>query len=951
MIAIPNPSVPPTPAAGVRQSDDINPTVPQDASASAADAARSASVEAAAAAQAAAGTEAAALGAAQAAGLVATRARAATAAVVAAAAAATAQTAARAAAAVQAEAVARAVEAAASAVEALETVAAELPADGDREAANQKAAAVAATVAADVIAHAQATATAATTVAAAVEAAAATAALAAKAAAAAVEGEAAAAAVTGEAVAASIATTAAATGLVVQSTERVADLAARLRVVEALRDSEHRFQVTFEHARVGMMLVSLSGADPGRVLMVNPALRRLTGRTGAELLAITALDLVHMDDRAAAAEQFASLLGGDAGEYEAEIRWRHADGRDIWVQMSLHAIREGSAQPAYAVGQVEDITERRLAEAALRVREERFRLAFDNARTGMMFLSVDGGLRRANQAMFLLLGFTDQELLGRDVQSLACVAEQASIRTGIMDLVKGEISIYQAEHCFQHADGHEVWGLLSGSVMQDEDGRPHYLVFQVEDVTARRHAEIQLAHQVLHDDLTGLPNRPLLADHLTAACARAERAGTHVAVLFLDLDDFKEVNDSLGHVTGDQVLIEVADRLRSCLRETDTAARLGGDEFVVVCEGLGDPDEAVLVADRIDRALAIPLTASGTRIHVTASVGIATAGGATHPEDLLRDADTAMYEAKSNGKGRHEIYDAAMGVVARRQLTLAGELSQALVHDELRLHYQPIYDLRTGAIVGLEALLRWQHPTRGLLGPAEFLDVSEGRRLMIPIGDWVLATASRQASHWQHVFGACAPEMWVNISSQQLGKQHLTGIVEQVLVSTGLAPAKLGLEVTERQLIGSADSVRADLIALRDLGLRLAVDDFGTGFNSLSYLRRFPFDEIKIDQSFISGLGRDRTDTAVTSSVIALGRSLELTVVAEGVETEDQYHRLQDLGCDLAQGYLLKRPAPAETIDLLLAGAGGIVDSQSAGRRVAGPKRPSGGQPRTSLLA
>lgn len=436
---------------------------------------------------------------------------------------------------------------------------------------------------------------------------------------------------------------------------------------------------------------------------------------------------------------------------------------------------------------------------------------------------------------------------------------------------------------------------------------------------------MQLAHQALHDDLTGLPNRLLLGDHLSQACARARRAGTHVAVLFLDLDNFKEINDSLGHVAGDQVLIEVAARLRGCLRETDTAARQGGDEFVVVCEDLTDPREADLVADRIDHALAAPLTAGATQVQVTASVGIATAGRAADPQDLLRSADTAMYRAKSNGT-RYEIYDTAMGINALHQLTVAGELSHALARDELRLHYQPMYDLHTGVIVGVEALLRWQHPTRGLLAPAEFLHVAEGRRLMIPIGDWVLATATAQAGLWQRTFGARAPNMWVNISGQQLGKKHLAGIVEQALTETGLAPAKLGLEVTERQLISSADPVRADLLALRGLGLRLAIDDFGTGFNSLDYLRRFPFDDIKIDRSFISGLGNNRTDTAVTSSIIALGRSLEIVVIAEAVETHDQYHRLQDMGCDLAQGYLLQRPAPPETIELLLTDAAKAVD-------------------------
>lgn len=901
--------------------DDLDTAARGDTALSTADAALLASDEADAAAQAAAGTKTAAFGAAQAAGMVATRAKTTTAAAVAAAASATAEIAARAAAAVQSEAVARAVEAAASAVEALEIVAAELPADADHDAADMRAAAVAATVAAAVVEHARATAAAATVVASAVAAAAETAALAAQAAARAVEGEAAAAAVTGDAVAASTAQTAAATGAVAESTGRVADIAGRLRVVAALRDSEHRFRVTFEHAAVGMMLVSLSGADLGRVLRVNPALRELTGRTDAELLVLNADALVHVDDQAAQADQFASLAAGDTSDYQAVTRWRHADGRDIWVRMSLHAIREDDTTPAYAVCQVEDITEDRRSEAALRVREERFRLAFDNAGTGMMFLNVDGALQKANHAMFVLLGYTEQQLLRRRVQSLVCPDEAASISAGIAGLVAGEVTVYQAEHGFRHADGHVVWGLLSGSVVQDEDGRPHDLVLQVEDVTARKQVEIQLAHQALHDDLTGLPNRLLLAEHLSRACARAERTGTYVAVLFLDIDDFKEINDSLGHVAGDHVLVEVAARLRGCLRDMDIAARLGGDEFVVVCEDLSDPAEANRVADRIDQVLAVPLTAGVNHVQVSTSVGIATAAHSAHPEDLLRCADTAMYQAKTNGKGRHEVYDPAMGVGALRQLTLAGELSHALVRDELRLHYQPAYDMRTGVITGVEALLRWQHPNRGLLVPADFLDVAEGRRLMIPIGDWVVATACAQAAIWQRALGEMAPEMWVNISSQQLGKQHLTAIIEQILADTGLKPGKLGLELTERQLVGGGDAVRDDLLALRELGLRLAIDDFGIGYNSLEYLRRFQFDEIKIDRSFISGLGLDRTDTAVTSSVIALGRSLELVVVAEGVETQDQYDHLQALGCDLAQGYLLQRPGPPEIIDLALAAA------------------------------
>ncbi len=891
----------------------------EDLAASAAVAASAASVDAAAAARAATRTKVAAFGAAEDATLVAIRVKAATATAVAAAASATAEVAVRAAAAVQSEAAARALDTASSAVAALETVAAELPAASDQATTVRRAAAVAATVAADVRAYADATASAAATVSTAVRTAAETAATAAEAAALAAETEAVAAALIRAEVAVSTATTAAATGLVVESASRATELATRLRVLDVLRDSERRFRVTFEHAPVGMMLVSLTGADPGGVLRVNPALRQLSGRTEADLLALNIRELVHAGDQDEQLELFSHLRSGGRSAYQAVLRWRHADGRDVWVRMSLHEVREGDAPAAYAVGQVEDITERRRADAVLRTREERFRLAFDNALTGMMFLSTDGRLRKTNGALTLLLGHGEQDLLGRELIGLACEQDRASIGAAMSDLISGQTSIYQAEHCFRHADGSLVWGLLSGSLTQDQAGQPDYLVFQIKDVTARRDAELRLAHQAMHDDLTGLPNRLLLRDRLEQACARAERAGTHVAVLFVDLDDFKDVNDTLGHLAGDRVLVEVAARLRSSMRGGDTVARLGGDEFVVVCDGLSEPAAAGAVADRITHALAGPMSAGDSEVEVTASIGITVVGGTGLREDVLRRADTAMYQAKANGKDRYEVYDPVMRVAVLNRLTVAAELSHALAREELRLHYQPTYDLRTGGIVGVEALLRWQHPTRGLLAPGEFLEVAEARRMMIPIGDWVLATAGAQASAWQRAFGSGAPDMWVNISSQQLGGRHLIGVVEQTLADTGLAPTKLGLEVTERQLLGRAEAVHDDLIALRGLGLRLAVDDFGTGFASLDYLRRFPFDAIKIDQAFVGGLGIDRTDTAVTTSIIALGQSLDLVVVAEGVETQDQYHRLQDLGCDLAQGYLMQRPAPPETIDVLLA--------------------------------
>ena len=562
----------------------------------------------------------------------------------------TAEVAVRAAAAIDAEAVARALEVAKAAVEAAELVAASLPAGSDLVAAEARAAALAAKVAAAVVAQEHATAVAAKTVATAVQLAAETTAHAADTAASRADREAATEVLTWETVGASTKTAAAASDLALDSTQRVSELATRLRVVAALRAMEKRFRSTFEHARVGIMLVSLGAEDPGRIMSANPALCELTGLSEAELLSRTEHDLVHPDDKAAQAEQFASLLAGETSSYEAVVRWRLADNADRWVISRLHAIDEDDGPPAYAVGEIVDNTRRRLADEALKARETRFRRAFDNARTGMLFLNVDGTLRQANGAMTSLLGYPEQELLSRDIHSLCSEQDPADIGEGIVDLIAGEIGIYQAEHCLRHADGRLVWGLVSGSLVQEVDGQPDFLMFQIEDVTARKDAESQLAHQILHDELTDLPNRALLAHHLQQACSRAERAGTFVAVLFLDLDDFKEVNDSLGHDVGDQLLLEVAARLRGCMRGTDIAARQGGDEFVVVCEGLDHPGEAQLVAERIDGALTPPMAVGNTQVRVTASIGIATTDGTADPEDLLRGADLAMYRAKSNGK-------------------------------------------------------------------------------------------------------------------------------------------------------------------------------------------------------------------------------------------------------------------------------------------------------------
>ncbi len=436
---------------------------------------------------------------------------------------------------------------------------------------------------------------------------------------------------------------------------------------------------------------------------------------------------------------------------------------------------------------------------------------------------------------------------------------------------------------------------------------------------ARSRAAARLAHQALHDPLTGLPNRTLLAEHLQAALARATRRQEPVVLLYLDLDDFKVVNDSLGHRAGDQLLLAVARRLRECLRPGDTTARLGGDEFTVLLADLTSTHEAIEVAERLRERLRAPFALDGHRIVVDASIGIAdsASGGAT-AEELLRSADLAMYEAKRQGKAGHQVFASAMDQRARRRLELEADLRAALDHQEFQLYYQPILDLDTGVIFQLEALVRWQHPRRGLLLPAEFISLAEDTGLIVPLGAWILAEACRQAAVWQGRHHRRPLGVSVNLSARQLRQPDLAAQVAQTLAETGLDPGRLRVEITESSMVQDPEVAIATLRALRKLGVHLAVDDFGTGFATLSSLKQLPVDGLKIDRSFVDGLGRDAQDTAIVHAVIAFAKMLGLYVTAEGIETAEQLEQLRALGCEHGQGYYFAKPLPATGVEALL---------------------------------
>ena len=431
----------------------------------------------------------------------------------------------------------------------------------------------------------------------------------------------------------------------------------------------------------------------------------------------------------------------------------------------------------------------------------------------------------------------------------------------------------------------------------------------------------QLTRQAFRDALTGLPNRALFMDRLTHGLTRARRRHEHVAVLFLDLDRFKVINDTLGHTVGDQLLVEVSNRLGSSLRPGDTVARLGGDEFGLLLEDVADAETAELVALRIEAELAKPLIFEGREVFVTSSIGIALSSERLgSPEEVLRDADLAMYHAKAKGKARHEIFDGTMSAPALDRMDLEMDLRSAITNRDFRLHYQPILRLETGRIVEVEALIRWQHEKRGLLQPDAFIGLTEETGLIVPIGQWVLTEACRQARAWQIEFPRTpALGMSVNLSAKQFQNPKLVEEITDALTMSGLDPACLKLEITESVVMQDVPATLAKLHELKDLGIRLAIDDFGTGYSSLGYLKRFPVDTLKIDRSFVKGLSHEGGDSAIVRAVVTVAKSLNMDVTAEGIETDQQRLELKALGCDLGQGFLFARPTTPEHLKPLLA--------------------------------
>ncbi len=694
----------------------------------------------------------------------------------------------------------------------------------------------------------------------------------------------------------------------------VRDVTWRLHAEEAVRRSEARFRAVVS----GSFDVTALVDRMGTVQWITPNAEHLLGWNAEDVVGRNGLDFIHPDDIEFVTAELISFAEGRGVPSPTPIRMLHRDGNWRDVEIVGSNFLDHPDINGIAVN-LRDVAERLTAERERQRLTDIFSLTSDL----VAVTTVEGELVYLNDSGRRFFGLEpDTDLTTFDLAGHIASASLARMVAEVMPAIDqggswgGEVELIRA-------DGTMVPMLGQLLAHRDATGSIECFSGVLRDIGERKSFERQLEHEATHDPLTGLPNRTLLLDRLEIALARARRRNTAVAVLFCDLDHFKVVNDSMGHSYGDLVLREVARRLETELRPGDTVARFGGDEFVILCEDIESPNDAVIIAKRADHAMSTAFALDGHDVYVGVSVGIAIASGSTRhiadPETLIRDADAAMYRAKARGRGRYQVFEPGIGAQAVDRFDLENALRRALQQRELDVHYQPVIEIASGSLVGVEALVRWDHPQRGQLLPGEFISLAEETGIVLPLGEWVLEEACRQMRVWDELHNGRSPgTLAVNLSARKLGHPELIGQVERALAASLLAPERLHLEVTESVLMDDVESSEAILRSLKELGINVAVDDFGTGYSSLSYLRRFPVDSLKVDRSFVDGLGSEPEDTAIVAAIVNLAHTLGLHSVGEGVETAEQFEQLRELGCDMAQGYFLARPMPAAELTKIL---------------------------------
>ena len=710
--------------------------------------------------------------------------------------------------------------------------------------------------------------------------------------------------------------------------------------------------------RVPAIIYVADTGEEGRWHYVSPQIEQILGFSAAEWCANPELwaERLHPDDRDWVLARENTLNGVKPDDAALEYRMLHRDGRTVWIRDDA-VLAHGEDGKIRWHGMLLDVTERKAVEVELERRaaqQAAVALLGEHALEGsstvdLMHEAVAGAARMLGAeiaAVWQYLPDEDSLLLRSGIGwpdsefgKLRYPAGEGS-QAGYTLLSGAPVVVedWDAERRFDQpsfrgrrtGSGLSVkieggsrgpFGVLVVQSMRPQGFAPRDVDFLqslanvLADALERQAVEDAIRERAVHDPLTGLPNRVLFVDRLEHALARLGRQDSLAAILFLDLDHFKLVNDSLGHHVGDELLAAAAPRLKHALRGSDTVARFGGDEFGILLEDIASERDAIDTAERIAATFARPFVLSGSEHFVTTSIGIALATGGERADELIRDADAAMYRAKDRGRARYEVFDEGMRGRAIERLRMENDLRRALERDQLRLEYQPVVSLTNFSLVGVEALLRWHHPDRGEIPPSEFIPIAEENGLIEPIGRWVLENACRQAAQWYGARPDSAPlAMSVNLSAVQVARRTLPEVVRAVLSSSGLDPACLSLEITETVMVRDADGLKDVLHALKALGVRLVLDDFGTGYSSLSYLTRLPLDMLKVDRSFVDGLGNEPRDTAITETIIAMSRALSLDVVAEGVETAEQVNELSRLGCTLAQGFHFSRAVPAREI-------------------------------------
>jgi diguanylate cyclase (GGDEF)-like protein/PAS domain S-box-containing protein len=675
----------------------------------------------------------------------------------------------------------------------------------------------------------------------------------------------------------------------------VHDITERKRAEKALQQSEEKYRVIFDYAPVGIY----QSTRDGRLVTANSTLARMLGYDSVEELLTRNLERdIYLDPRQR--DELIRRFEPYAYANNVELQWKRKDGSALWVQLNAHGVRS-SHGTLFFEGFVYDVTERKQFEELLRKQSAAITASMD----GIGILSERLEFTYVNDSLARLFGYSDHNLLiGRSLCDLYEPQEQVRFITSIVPLVE-QRGRWRGEATGLRRDGVNFPQEISLTSIGGGG-----MVCVVRDITERTYAEEQIKHLAYHDALTNLPNRLLFKDRLTVALSHAHREGARLAVLFLDLDRFKVINDSLGHNIGDQLLQAVAARVQSCVRDSDTVARLGGDEFTVLLPRLQRSEDAAPVASKIIEAVRYPFHIEGREFFITTSIGIS-----LFPEDgvdaesLIKNADTAMYQAKEVGRDNYQLFNALVNANALQRIALEHGLRKAMTSGELAVHYQPIFDLRSGRTTGMEALLRWTHPQMGVIPPNTFIPIAEATGMMIPIGSWALRQACEQARRW-HDAGHHALSLAVNLSVTQLQQIDLVDRVRTILAETGFPAESLELEITESSAMQSPETSIRMLFELKKLGIRISLDDFGTGHSSLSYLKRFPIDTLKIDQSFVHDITSDPDTAAIVTAIIAMAHSLRLKVIAEGVEYPEQANFLRHHGCDQMQGFLMTPPVP-----------------------------------------